>query len=717
MLVYLRHAWAWAAAGAGLTTALFAAYVVCRAGRPPAWEPPLVLAVLAAAVTAGTTWLAHRQGQAVLREVTGVLAALRENPSLRRLQTLPPELRPLRGELEALGHCYRQALADLVARNQALQELRRDHLLPEPSPQPAPGRTDGESSRVTSSRRGTANSRSMVARLTPTFQWLALTDTLRDFLGYPLEQLSGRPFVEVVHGDDDAGLVRAFHEALETGEGHNIIFRVRTHDGSERHVQSDVMTRYDDQGSPQHLRCHFLDITERVQTERELRRRTEELSQTNARLQRINQDLERLKQTYRDLYNNSPVMFFSLDPQGCLVTVNETFQQVLGYTFREMRGQPFTRLLAPECRDSFRLGGPSSPLPPEVQTKWLKKDGTVIDVLIRTSLVREADGQVVRSRSAAQDMTEHNRLADALRTKAEELQKANTQLRRINRELDDFTYVVSHDLKEPLRTVEAFSNFLALDYGPQLGAEGQEFISHLIQASRRLGALIDDLLTLSRAGRITHTAQVFDLHDVVQTVRRDLADLLQRKGATVRVEGMLPAVAGDPLRVTQLLANLVGNGLKYNTSPRPEVVIGTTNANLTVPNSDPDLQLDLAATRRPEPTHVTVYVRDNGIGIDPKHHQQIFRIFKRLHRREDYEGTGAGLAICKKITEAHGGKIWVDSRLGHGATFYFTLPRPGTVAGGSWPGAAAVAEETRPELGNGEELEPTTLTRPTLSEL
>jgi PAS domain S-box-containing protein len=567
----------------------------------------------------------------------------------------------------------------------------------------------------------------MVARLAPNLHWMAATTPLQQFLGTSINDLVARPFLEIVHAEDADGLRRALQDALKDGEGHNVTFRVLVparddagHDPGddtaveahgagaprpgapvgtshlfvsqedtlllssppggrgdarnlrERYLQMDVMTCYTEQNVPLHLRCHFLDITDRVVTEQKLRLRTAELSQANDRLRQINADLQRLKESYRDLYHQAPVLYFSLDARGHFVAVNDTMLRTLGYPREALLQQPYTKLLPPGSRAAFLDDPAMFQRPGELEAQWLKADGTVIDVWVGTTTIRDARGAFVHSRSAARDMTERNRLANAVRAHAEELGKANAELRRINQELKDFTYVVSHDLKEPLRTLEAFSNFLAQDYGPSLGSEGQEYITYLIQASRRLGALIDDLLALSRAGRVINTPRPFSLEEAFQTVRQDLSDLVQRQKATVRVVGPLPPVAGDPERVTQLLANLVSNGLKYNKGPNPEVVLGAA----------PGAGEEHEGTRS---GFVTLFVRDNGIGVEPMYHEQIFRMFRRLHRRDEVEGTGAGLAICKKVVEAHGGRIWVESQAGHGSTFYFTLPRASSASPG--PGA------------------------------
>src|SRR5262249_55923622 len=157
--------------------------------------------------------------------------------------------------------------------------------------------------------------------------------------------------------------------------------------------------------------------------------------------------------------------------------------------------------------DAFQHAG-------EVEAQWIKKDGTIIDMWIRNVPLLDDNGRFVRSRSAAQDVTERNRLANELRQRGDELEQANAELRQINKDLDEFTSIVSHDLKEPLRTLEAYSNFLAQDYSQQLGPDGFQYINHLVTASRRLGSLIDDLLTLSWAGRMARVPQVFDLTEI-----------------------------------------------------------------------------------------------------------------------------------------------------------------------------------------------------------
>lgn len=515
--------------------------------------------------------------------------------------------------------------------------------------------TNGESAQPRSGQH-------MIGRLTQELHWQTMTPPLEELFGQSIESLQGKPIFEVVHPADAEQLHSVLSSTFKEGEIHNVQFRVKSKagidsNGAERHLQMDAFAYLDRKGQPTQLRCHFVDVTDRVVAEKQLRRRTAELIQVNERLRTINRDLERLKESYRDLYHHAPVMYFSINRLGRIVATNETFLRVLGHQREDLLNRHYTRLLTPEGKEQWDLNPDLLHVSGEFETQWVRQDGKVIDVWIGNNIVLDEDGRFYRSRSAALDVTEKNQLARQVEERARALARVNTQLRRINQELEDFTYVVSHDLKEPLRTLEAFSNFLKIDCGDDLSAEGQDHIEHLIGASQRLGQLINDLLTLSRAGRVIGDPQPLDWDLIQETVLADLQDLLaNRSRAQVTIKNPLPPVQGDTERIIQLITNLISNALKYNNSSVPEVIIG----------SQPTMQ---------ESGHFeTFFVKDNGIGIEPQFHEEIFRIFRRLHHREEYAGTGAGLAICKKIVEAHGGRIWVESEHGVGSTFYFTLP-------------------------------------------
>jgi PAS domain S-box-containing protein len=652
--------------------------------------------------------------RATLRQLEDQLVAVRRNPSMtesRPTVSARPITEPhgngemvgVQKQLEGLATAYRKSLAVVVRLQDQLEALGHPVSPSGSRPDsggsgriPRPGSGSGtmvQNASEASSRnllRGngapptilvqSARNR-MVARLAPNLHIVAVTGPLQQALGRPGADLVARSFLEVAHPDDAPALRQALLKAVREGEEHDVTIRVvappqpdRPARG-ERFLQMDVMTSYDENGAPVNLRCHFTDVTERVLTERELFRRSREISEANTQLRKINEDLQRLKESYRDLYHHAPVLYFSLDPESRLVAFNETMSRTLGYSREELLGQPYSNLLPPEQRDAFQANPTVASLqrPGEVEMQWVKHDGTVIDVWIGTTVICNEAGVFLRSRSAALDVTERRRLALEVEQKAEEVGHANGQLRRINQELEEFTYVVSHDLKEPLRTLLAFSTFLAKDYGPdapegsRLPAEGQDCLAHLAQACQRLGVLIDDLLTLSRAGRVINTPRPFDWEPVLATVRSDLSALLQLRKAQLRIEGPLPPAVGDRDRIIQLLTNLVSNGVKYNFGPAPEVVVGWRQ------DCGEDERGNRSATGE-SVKMVTLFVRDNGVGIPPAHHDQIFRIFRRLHRRDEVEGTGAGLAICKRVVEAHGGRIWVESEVGKGSTFLFTLP-------------------------------------------
>jgi PAS domain S-box-containing protein len=542
----------------------------------------------------------------------------------------------------------------------------------------------------------------LLATITTSLHWHSTSKRLQRLLR---GRLAGKSFFQSIHPEDVAAVDHALTQAHATRQVQRVICRLVVGDPSGAkqtplaelsaadtsvlpalkptalvHFQLDVWAKLKRAGKVVRFVCRFIDLTPVVQQKNlELRVARKLLSRAKKKLRALDQDLDRLKSSYRELYQNAPVMYFSLDQNGRFVTFNDTFLHALGYDRQELQSRDYTALLAPATLKSYVTIAENMPSQAgERETQWRKKNGAVFDVWLHTVPVRDEEGRFIRFRNAALDLSEKNRLANELRARGDELERTNQRLRIINSELEAFTHVVSHDLKEPLRTLQAYSNLLAEEHAPQLGPDAFQYVNHLIRASQRLGTLIDELLILGQAGRITREPKRFNLIEIVATVRQDLVDMIQRKEAIVLTEGSLPEVVGDPVRITQLLTNLVANGLKYNQHPAPRVVIGT-------------------ATNGADSGQVTIFVRDNGIGIDPAFHQQIFGIFRRLHQANEYEGTGAGLAICKKIVEGHGGRIWVESQVGAGATFFFTLPRtliarPASPRDANTPAGSAKAE-------------------------
>ena len=237
--------------------------------------------------------------------------------------------------------------------------------------------------------------------------------------------------------------------------------------------------------------------------------------------------------------------------------------------------------------------------------------------------------------------------------KADELAQLNIELERSNHELDAFAYIASHDLKEPLRGIHNYSNFLMEDYAETINEEGKKKLKTLIRLTQRMEDLIDSLLHFSRLGRVDLSMQPTDLNSIVHRSLDLLSARIEEMNVDIQIPRPLPTVYCDRIQVGEVFNNLIANSIKYNDKAEKFVEIGYIEE---------------------PPLPITFYVRDNGIGIRDKHFEIIFRIFKRLHGPSKYGGgTGAGLTIAKKIVERHGGKIWVDSTQGEGTTFYFTL--------------------------------------------
>jgi signal transduction histidine kinase len=266
--------------------------------------------------------------------------------------------------------------------------------------------------------------------------------------------------------------------------------------------------------------------------------------------------------------------------------------------------------------------------------------------------VFDAEGRFKGYRGVGRDITRRKQNQAELRAAHDELEKKARELERSNEELQQFAYVASHDLQEPLRMISSYTQLLERRYGSKFDQDAKEFMGFIVDGAARMKQLIEDLLSYSRVGTRAREFRQVDMEGVLLKALANLRGALEAGNASV-THDPLPAVMGDETQLIQLLQNLVGNALKFRGSEATRV--------------------HLHADERDDAWEFSV--RDNGIGIEPQYFERIFLMFQRLHSRADYPGTGIGLTICKKIIDRHNGRIWVESKPGEGTTFRFTIPK------------------------------------------
>jgi two-component system, LuxR family, sensor kinase FixL len=382
------------------------------------------------------------------------------------------------------------------------------------------------------------------------------------------------------------------------------------------------------------------------------------------RERKLEQALEESDARKRAILESSLDPIITIDHRGVISEFNRAAEQVFGRVRSEVLGTKPSEILFPPTKiarhqnriDRYLDAGEGSLLSKRTEVVAIRASGLPFEAELTMTMSQERGMPVLTF--FVRDIS--------LRKRAEEEQRRHAQeLERSNRELEQFAYVASHDLQEPLRKIRTFGDRLATACGDSLPELGRQCVERMQSAAERMQELIDGLLTLSR---VTTKAADFENVDLMKVAREVVSDLevkIDESGAQVEFE-RLPTIEADPLQIRQLLQNLVGNALKFHREGEPPRVRISARF---VKGRD-----SLALNRSPEDERCRIEVKDNGIGFEEKYLDRIFEVFQRLHPRDVYEGTGVGLAICRKIVERHGGAITAQSEPGQGATFIIDLP-------------------------------------------
>ena len=360
---------------------------------------------------------------------------------------------------------------------------------------------------------------------------------------------------------------------------------------------------------------------------------------------------------YRQTFELATAGIAHVDLSGRFMKVNRRLCEILGYGEQELIGRPVKEISHPEDRnltDSQRMrvrSGEKQSV--RFEKRYLRKSGAIVWVDLSVALACDASGVPQYEIALFDDITERKKAEAALR-------EAHEELKRSNAELEQFAYVASHDLQEPLRMVSSYTQLLMRRYGDKLDGDAKDFTAFIVDGATRMKQLIEDLLAYSRVGTRDKNFKPVDAESSLKRALTNLRAAIQDSGATV-TQDKLPTIPCDEVQLAQLFQNLIGNALKFR---KPDVA--------------PAVHVGAAE----QGAEWEFMVRDNGIGIEPQYFERIFMVFQRLHDKGEYPGTGIGLAIVKKVVERHGGRIWVQSQPGAGTTFHFTMPKERKAANG-----------------------------------
>jgi PAS domain S-box-containing protein len=463
-----------------------------------------------------------------------------------------------------------------------------------------------------------------IGRVDTEGRYLSVNRAYSHKFGYEPEEMIGMAWKQIVHPDDVEMLMLADREMRISGKVEVEARGVRK-DGLFFYNQITIVKAEDEEGIFNGHHCFMKDITERKLTERAL---------------------QESEFRYRQIVELAEEGIWVIDSNARTTYVNHAMARMLGYEELEMLGRRIFDFMDEQEQQltSLYMERRKQGISEKHESKLKSKDGKDVWTYISTSPVMDELGCMLSSCALVYNITDRKEVE-------QQMLQITEDLKRSNEELEQFAYVASHDLQEPLRAVTSYTQLFAQRYQGNLDAKADKYINHIVDGASRMQQLINDLLAYSRLGT---RAQEFEIADCNAAVEQSLCNLqiaIAEKQAVI-TKDVMPTVMGDEFQLVQLFQNLIGNAIKFCREDVPIIHIAAI------------IQDD----------EWLFSVRDNGIGIDPEYADRIFIIFGRLHSRREYLGTGIGLAICKRIVERHGGRIWVESLPEQGATFYFTIP-------------------------------------------